>query len=182
MIQLWSFNARSSGFTDWEALSYSTNPHRLIEMLFPWIKIESNLGSGFHRQWWFPRIGIGIVLMSLATWGLWNFRLKKQILFFFLLSFFFLQLSFGQFSPIATWPMKHMFWFIRYPERFLAYSFILFIPLMAMGLQSFRNHTLKKFLPLILLISLAENLFPGPVNNLVPVSQLNSLKNKPLSS
>lgn len=182
MIQLWSFNARSSGFTDWESLSYSTNPHRILEIFFPWAKIESNLGIGFHRQWWFPRIGIGIVLLSMATWGLWTNRLKKQTVCFFLLSFFFLQLAFGQFSPMATWMMNHLFWFIRYPERFLAYSFILLIPLMASGLQAFMNHSLKKFLPLIILISLAENLFPGPVNNVVPASQLNALKEKSIAS
>lgn len=182
MIQVWSVNARNAGFVDWEALSYSTNPWRLLEVLFPWKSFQSDLGIGFHRQWWFPRIGVGIVLSSLILWGGWKSRLNKQIICFMLLSLFFLQLAFGQFSPVSTWIMNRVFWFIRFPERFLAYSFILLIPVAAVGINALKTSKLKKYLPLLFIFSLTENLLPKPSVNTIPSSQLNSLVDSKLAS
>lgn len=177
MISLLPHSNRSAGFSAWEALSYSTHPTRMLEVLFPWLPHQAPIGTGFHNSVWFPRIGVGLVFSLLVIWGV---RTKHQWRSLVLMLFF-LQLSFGQFSPIASFLMGKVFWFIRFPERFLWYAFLASLPLLIAGAARLRARLGPPVLCLILLVSFAENLWPRPRPELVPTARLQSLQNESIA-
>lgn len=181
MIQLLPHNARSRGLVAWEVLSYSTNPARIFEMLLPWHSFDFSLGEGFHRQWWFSRLGGGVVLTSCLLVGIAQVRSLAHLrLPLVLLALFFL-LAMGQFFPPAAWLMSEVLSFLRFPERFLLYSFFAAIPLITAGLQRLQLYWRQIPLVVFVLISLGENLFPRPVPKLASASLLNTWKERPIS-
>lgn len=174
MLILIPHGARAAGLTRFEILSYSTHPGRVFEMVLPWIKWSFPLGEGFHRQWWFPRVGFGIILTALIVLGSLRWRQNAVPL---LLAVGLLLLSFGQFFAPSAWLFEHVLNFIRFPERFLLYFVFATVPLIASGLSQFPWRSKKLVLLFLVTLGLAENLLPRPLPDLADAQKLDSLKN-----
>ena len=170
MLMDFENNSRSLGIDRFEALSYSTHPIRILDWLFPSIEIydsKTYASSGFNNQWWFPRIGGGVVLTFLILRGV----VKRSNFLILACALFFIHLALGYYSPLAKWilesipPMSQT----RFPERFIVYAFPFLMILAVKGLME-----LSKNWKLVLLgLALLENLAAPRV--------LSVIKNKDLT-
>lgn len=181
LLRLLPESARGQGLADWEVLSYSTNPRRLFEFLFPWAGIESELGRGAQRQWWFERVGGGVVLAAFLARGVWAARRRPSLRSNVIVSSFFLLLSFGHFTPASEWLFVNLLSSIRFPERFLVYSFLAAVPVIVAGMQEILQQKMsQRTLVIVTLAMFSENNFPRPVATTAPARELGSWENSRL--
>ncbi len=167
-------NSRALGISSYEALSYSTAPIRILDWLFPIFNLYQKsdyLGIGFHSQWWFPRIGGGLILTGLMIFGFCKFRGKARWCIL-LPALFFINLSLGQFSVAAEFIFEYIppISWTRFPERYLNYAWPLLMIFVLKGLEVLP----KKIAFVLCLIALIENVTYPLELDLLKISDLKS--------
>jgi hypothetical protein len=166
------YNARAQGIDPREALSYSTAPIRVLDWLFPALKLyepSEYMGAGLNDTWWFPYLGGGLALTFLVFMGLKARTHRCQLVGW---GAGFVLLALGYYFPPSAWLFEHapVLKYVRFPERFLVYAWPALMILMALGLRSLP----RRWVYVVLAVALAENLLLRPearVSELVDLPQ-----------
>ena len=126
---------KSAGYWSQEAFRFSLDPRRFVEIPFAGLILLVNPSD----ELWFRSLGLGFFPVCLLLIGLYK-KSKNVLTWFFVLfivSLFYL--ACGRFLPgnQFMWGKSGILHSWRFPERILLYAFISFLPILAVGVQTF---------------------------------------------